>query len=62
MCAEAHTGTRRRLEAHGIPTVTVPAAELAKAEGGVTCCSIVLPTASPECRKTRAASFSSSRA
>lgn len=41
VCAEAHTGTRRRLEAHGIPTVAVPAGELAKAEGGVTCCSIV---------------------
>ena len=41
VCAEVHTGTRRRLEAYGIPTVTVPAAELAKAEGGVTCCSIL---------------------
>jgi dimethylargininase len=42
VCAEAHTGTRRRLEAHGIPTVAVPSGELAKAEGGVTCCSIIL--------------------
>jgi dimethylargininase len=42
LCAEAHTGTRRRLEAYGIPTLSVPAAELAKAEGGLTCCSILL--------------------
>lgn len=39
---EAFTSTRRRLEARGIRTATVPAAELARAEGGVTCCSIVL--------------------
>jgi len=32
--------TRRRLEAHGLAVRTVPADELAKAEGGVTCCSI----------------------
>jgi dimethylargininase len=42
VCAEAHVRTRRRLEAHGVATVAVPAGELAKAEGGVTCCSIVL--------------------
>ena len=46
VCAEAHTKTRRRLDAYGIPTLTVPAAELAKAEGGVTCCSIVFATGS----------------
>ena len=44
ICSEAHTRTRRRLEAHGIATVAVPAGELAKAEGGVTCCSIVFAT------------------
>jgi len=44
LCAEAHTQTRRRLEAHGIPTLSVAAAELAKAEGGVTCGSIVFAT------------------
>jgi dimethylargininase len=44
ICAEAHSGTRRRLEAQGLPTLAVPAAELAKAEGGVTCCSIVFAT------------------
>ncbi len=33
--------TRERLEAAGIPIVPVDAGELAKAEGGVTCCSLV---------------------
>jgi dimethylargininase len=33
--------TRARLETRGIGVVTVPADELAKAEGGVTCCSLV---------------------
>jgi dimethylargininase len=33
--------TRARLEARGIEIVPVPADELAKAEGGVTCCSLV---------------------
>lgn len=42
ICAEEHPRTRRRLEAHGIVTVTVPAGELAKAEGGVTCCSLLV--------------------
>jgi dimethylargininase len=41
VCADAHAGTRRRLEAFGAATLAVPAAELAKAEGGLTCCSIV---------------------
>jgi dimethylargininase len=44
LCAEAFPGTRRRLEAHGIPTVTVGAGELAKAEGGLTCGSIIFRT------------------
>ena len=34
--------TRERLEARGIRVRTVPAGELAKAEGGVTCCSVVV--------------------
>ena len=34
--------TRRRLEAEGIDVRPVPASELAKAEGGVTCCSLIL--------------------
>jgi dimethylargininase len=33
--------TRERLEARGLRVHTVPAGELAKAEGGVTCCSLV---------------------
>jgi len=39
---EAFPGTRRRMEQAGIQVLTVPADELARAEGGVTCCSIVL--------------------
>ncbi len=34
--------TRRKLEAEGIEVLAVPAGELAKAEGGVTCCSLIL--------------------
>jgi dimethylargininase len=37
-----HPATRQRLEAHGIRLVIVPAGELAKVEGGVTCCSLIL--------------------
>jgi len=33
--------TRRKLEAEGIEVTVVPAGELAKAEGGVTCCSLI---------------------
>jgi len=33
--------TRAKLEAHGIPVMTVDVSELAKAEGAVTCCSLV---------------------
>jgi len=36
--------TRKRLEAHGIEVVDVDVGELAKAEGGVTCCSLVFRT------------------
>jgi dimethylargininase len=39
---EAHARTRQRLHAHGFVTALVPAGELAKAEGGVTCGSLVL--------------------
>lgn len=38
-------GTRSRLTAEGFAVFPVPAAELAKAEGGVTCCSLLV---SPE--------------
>jgi dimethylargininase len=34
--------TRERLERIGIRVVSVPASELAKAEGGVTCCSLLI--------------------
>ncbi len=37
--------TGKRLEAAGIPIVYVEADELAKAEGAVTCCSLLLSTA-----------------
>jgi dimethylargininase len=43
ICAAEHPKTRARLEARGLVTLSVPAGELAKAEGGVTCCSIILP-------------------
>jgi dimethylargininase len=36
--------TRRRLEDRGIEVLTVDASELAKAEGGVTCCSLLVTT------------------
>jgi dimethylargininase len=42
ICAQEHPRTRRRLEALGFVTLAVPADELAKAEGGVTCCSVIL--------------------
>jgi len=40
--ARAFPRTRARLEAAGLSILPVPAGELAKAEGGVTCCSILL--------------------
>jgi dimethylargininase len=40
--ASAFSKTRARLEAHGVQVRTVDADELAKAEGGVTCCSILV--------------------
>lgn len=46
ICAAAHPRTRRRLDAHGLATVSVPAGELAKAEGGLTCCSLILASSS----------------
>jgi dimethylargininase len=42
ICAEEHPKTRERLSVHGLVTIPVPAGELAKAEGGVTCCSVIL--------------------
>jgi dimethylargininase len=46
VCAAEYPRTRELLEARGIETVAVPAAELAKAEGGVTCCSVLLRVSS----------------
>lgn len=40
--ADAYPRTRARLEARGYRVHTVPATEIAKAEGAVTCCSLVL--------------------
>lgn len=39
-----HDRTRARLEAAGLTVVTVPQVELAKAEAGVTCCSLLVET------------------
>lgn len=41
ICAEAFPRTRARLERHGVRVKSVAVDELAKAEGGVTCCSLV---------------------
>ncbi len=38
----AYVRTRERLQRLGLPIVTVEADELAKAEGGVTCCSLIM--------------------
>jgi len=40
ICAAAFPKTRARLERHGLRVRTVEVDELAKAEGGVTCCSL----------------------
>jgi dimethylargininase len=40
--SEAHARTRDRLEARGIDVRAVDVTELAKAEGGVTCCSLII--------------------
>ena len=42
ICAEEYPKTRQRLAGRGLMTQPVPAGELAKAEGGVTCCSVIL--------------------
>ncbi len=39
----AHARTRKRLEALGFPVVPVDLGELAKAEGALTCCSLLIP-------------------
>jgi len=42
LCASHHPRTRQRLEAERVATMAVDATELAKAEGGLTCCSLIL--------------------
>jgi dimethylargininase len=42
ICAAAFPRTNRRLEAAGVAVRTVDMSEFAKAEGGVTCCSVIL--------------------
>jgi dimethylargininase len=42
LCATEHPRTRDRLAARGLTTHAVPAAELAKAEGGLTCGSLLV--------------------
>ena len=39
----AHSETKKRIEEKGIPVVTIEVSELAKAEAGVTCCSLLIP-------------------
>jgi len=45
--AEAFPRTRRRLEACGVRVIALDASELAKAEGGLTCCSVILESTRP---------------
>ena len=42
LCAAESPLTRQRLQALGVATMTVPAGELAKAEGGLTCGTVIL--------------------
>jgi dimethylargininase len=42
LCAAAFPHTRERLESRGITTRAIDVSELAKAEGGLTCCSLLL--------------------
>jgi len=44
LCADEFPRTRARIDANGFVTLSVPAGELAKAEGGLTCGSLVFPT------------------
>jgi dimethylargininase len=44
LCADEFPRTRSRVEAGGFVTLSIPAAELAKAEGGLTCGSLVFCT------------------
>ena len=46
ICAAEHPRTRERLARRGLRPLPVPAGELAKAEGGVTCCSVLVGSSS----------------
>jgi dimethylargininase len=48
LCAAEHPRTRARLEAAGVSTIAVAAGELAKAEAGLTCCSVLVRRADSE--------------
>jgi dimethylargininase len=48
LCAAAAPRTRARLEAEGFGVRTVEVSELAKAEAGVTCCSILVRSSAPD--------------
>jgi dimethylargininase len=48
LVASAFPRTCRRLEGHGIAVGTIDASELAKAEGGLTCCSLIVGDESTE--------------
>jgi dimethylargininase len=44
LCAASAPRTRRIMEREGIDVIPVDSSELAKAEGGLTCCSLILDT------------------
>jgi dimethylargininase len=44
LCSASHPRTRARLEGRGLEVHAVELDELAKAEAGVTCCSLIVPT------------------
>jgi dimethylargininase len=50
VCAASHPRTRERLQAHGLRTIALDVSEIEKAEGGLTCCSLVFErlTAPPD--------------
>ncbi len=43
ICGAAFPRTNARLRARGVALIEIDASELAKAEGGVTCCSLLIP-------------------
>lgn len=50
VCATVFASTNSRLKSYGLPVVTVDLSELAKAEGAVTCCSVVFDSFSGDSR------------